>query len=295
LNEKEIFDNVLKLLHILILIKINKEEKKSELEKIYKILIHLIYKINNFNSRLLLSIILREFYILEKDQNNFVEVLEFLIKLNKNKEGKREMGKELDNDFIIDLINNNLDNNFIEKNIYLLEVIIYQLLVLSSNVNIDDFALNSSSLEKLKEIFRYISQKNIHSKFKDIFNTFFELLKNNFVIYSKIIYEIFYEVNSINQSDITGKDIYNISPIEQEKNNEKPNFFLDIMNFNIDRRVQTLQMILDNLSSNKNIISENSIINFIIPALENFLNYKYYVELPTNDKKSKKKKFYNKT
>jgi hypothetical protein len=47
-------------------------------------------------------------------------------------------------------------------------------------------------------------------------------------------------------------------------------------------------MILDNLSSNKNIISENSIINFIIPALENFLNYKYYVELPTNDKKSKK-------
>ena len=287
-NEKEMFDNVLKLLHILILIKINNGEKKSELEKIYKILMHLIYKINNFNSRLLLAIILREFYILEKDENNFVEVLEFLIKLNKNKEGKREMGKELDNDFIIDLINNKLDNNFIDKNIYLLEVIIYQLLVLSSNVNIDDFALNSSSLEKLKEIFRYISDKNIHYKFKDIFNTFFELLKNNFVIYSKIIYEMFYEVNSINQSEITGKDIYKMCPIEQDKNSDKPNFFLDIMNFNIDRRVQALQMILDNLSNNKNIISENSIINFIIPGLENFLNYKYYIEFPTNDKKSKK-------
>ena len=95
------FDNVLKLLHILILIKINNGEKKSQLEKIYKILMHIIYKINNFNSRLLLAIILREFYILEKDQNNFVEVLEFLIKLNKNKEGKREMGKELDIDLII--------------------------------------------------------------------------------------------------------------------------------------------------------------------------------------------------
>ena len=283
-TEKEIFDNVLKLLHILIIIKIKKGEKKEELRKIYQILIKLIYKINNFNSRLLLAIIIREFSILE-DDNNFIEVLEFLIKLNKNKTGKREMGKELDNDFIIDLINNNLNKKFIEKNISYIEVIIYQLLVLSSNANIDDFALNSSSLEKIKEIFRYISEKNIHDKFKEVFNTFFDLLKNNFVIYSKIIYEIFYEVNSINQNELTGKDIYNLKP---EKSNEEFNFFLDIMNFNIDRRVQALKMLLFNLSNKEKIITENSIINFIIPVIENFLNYKYYIELPSNDKKSKK-------
>ena len=308
-SEKEIFDNILKLLHILIMIKINKNEKRENLEKIYKILINLIYKINNFNSRLLLSIIIREFYILEKNDNNFVDVLEFLIKLNRNKTGKREMGKELDNDFIIDLINNNIDKNFIEKSIKYIDVIIYQLLVLSSNANIDDFALNSSSLEKLKEIFKYISEKNIHNKFNDVFNTFFELLKNNFVIYSKILYDIFYTVNSMNQSDITGKDIYNISFEKEEeqeineeeddmdlinnkkgKNNEEFNFFLDIMNFNIDRRVQALKMLEINLSSdNKNErISEISIINFIIPVIENFLNYKYYIELPSNDKNSKK-------
>ena len=120
LGEKDIFDNVMKLLHILIVIKIKKNEDKNELRKIYNILINLIYKINNFNSRLLLSIILREFYVLEQnDENkmdNFIEVLEILIQLNKNKTGKREMGKELDNDFIIDLINNKLNEIFIEKN-----------------------------------------------------------------------------------------------------------------------------------------------------------------------------------
>ena len=38
----------------------------------------------------------------------------------------------------------------------------------------------------------------------------------------------------------------------------------------------------------KNIISEKSIINFIIPVIENFLNYKNYIDYPTTDKKSKK-------
>ena len=304
LSEKEIFDSVLKLLHILIVIKIKKNEDKKNLNKIYDILINLIYKINNFNSRLLLSIILREFSVLEQDNeknmNNFIEVLEILIQLNTNKTGKREMGKELDDDFIIDLINNKLNRNFIEKNISYMTVIIYQLLVLSSNANIDDFALNSSSLEKLKEIFIYISEENIHNKFTEVFNTFFYLLKNDFVIYSKILYEIFYTVNSINQSDITGKDIFNIKfqEIEEDnididlinnskKNNDEFNFFLDIMNFNIDRRVQALKMLEINLSSNEK-ISEISIINFIIPVIENFLNYKYYIELPSNDKNKKK-------
>ena len=231
----------------------------------------------------------------EKNMNNFIEVLEINIQLNKNKTGKREMGKELDNDFIIDLINNKLNRNFIEKNISYMNVIIYQLLVLSSNLNIDDFALNSSSLEKLKDIFKFISEKNIHNKFTEVFNTFFDLLKNDFVIYSKILYEIFYVVNSINQSELTGKDIFNISfeEIDEEninidllenskknKNNkqEEFNFFLDIMNFNIDRRVQALKMLELNLSSNER-ISEISIINFIIPVIENFLNYKYYIYL----------------
>ena len=234
--------------------------------------------------------------------DNFIEVLEILIQLNKNKTGKREMGKELDNDFIIDLINNKLNEIFIEKNIAYMEVIIYQLLVLSSNINIDDFALNSSSLEKLKEIFKYISSKNIHNEFNEVFNTFFDLLKNNFVIYSKILYEIFYIVNSINQSDITGKDIFNIKSQElteeenididlmnnsHKKNNDEFNFFLDIMNFNIDRRVQALKVLEINLSSDER-ISEISIINYIIPVIENFLNYKYYIELPSNEKNKKK-------
>ena len=308
LSEKDIFDNVLKLLHILIVIKIKKNENKIELKKLYDILINLIYKINNFNSRLLLAIILHEFSVMESDNeknmNNFIEVLEINIQLNKNKTGKREMGKELDNDFIIDLINNKLNRNFIEKNISYMNVIIYQLLVLSSNLNIDDFALNSSSLEKLKDIFKFISEKNIHNKFTEVFNTFFDLLKNDFVIYSKILYEIFYVVNSINQNELTGKDIYNISfeeigeenididLIENSKKNknnkqEEFNFFLDIMNFNIDRRVQALKMLELNLSSNER-ISEISIINFIIPVIENFLNYKYYIELPSNEKNKKK-------
>ena len=159
-------------------------------------------------------------------------------------------------------------------------------------------------MEKLKDIFKFISEKNIHNKFTEVFNTIFDLLKNDFVIYSKILYEIFYVVNSINQSELTGKDIFNISfeEIDEEninidllenskknKNNkqEEFNFFLDIMNFNIDRRVQALKMLELNLSSNER-ISEISIINFIIPVIENFLNYKYYIELPSNEKNKKK-------
>ena len=202
-SKKEIFDNVLKLMHILILIKINKvngdKSKREEIEKIYNILIHLIYKIENFNSRLLLSIILREFYFLDDSkEKKLTNVLDYLIKLNTNTSGKRELGKELDNDLIIETINNKMDNKFIETNIIYLEVIIYQLLVLSSSANIDDFALNSSALDKLKQIFKYISKKNLHSQFKPVIITFFELLNTNFIIYSKIIYEIFYTVNSIN-------------------------------------------------------------------------------------------------
>ena len=313
-GNKEIFDNVLKLMHILILIKINKingnKKLKEEIENIYNIFIHLIYKIENFNSRLLLAIILKEFAFLDDSKDKKLEnVLEFLIKLNKNTTGKRELGKELDNDSIIEIINNELNNKFIENNINYLEVIIYQLLVLSSNANIDDFALNSSALDKLKEIFKYISKKNLHSKFKQVFNTFFNLLNNNFIIYSKILYEIFYIVNSVNANDITGKDIYELPPasddMEEEKNideenidlsnNKKKkyedNFFIDIMNFNIDRRIEALKMLEYNLSSNTNKktkISEYSLINFVIPVIENFLNYKYYVELPITDKKSKK-------
>ena len=296
-NNKEIFDNVLKLLHILIIIKIKKIEKKeklvqnSEILKIYKILIHLIYKIQNFNSRLLLAIILHEFSILNEGEI-FLNVLDYLIELNKNKTGKRELGKELDNDYIIDLINNKLNKNFIKKSIYYIEVIAYQLLVLSSNANINDFALNSSAFEKLKEIFLYISETNNHDKFTDIFNTFFELLKSNFIIYSKILYEIFYTVNSINQNDITGKDLFNMNiNLNNDDNSDdinEANFFMDIMNFNIDRRVQALKMLEKNLKNNKNIISEKSIINFIIPVIENFLNYKNYIDYPTTDKKSKK-------
>jgi hypothetical protein len=109
-------------------------------------------------------------------------------------------------------------------------------------------------------------------------------------------------VNSINQSDITGKDIFNIKSQElnkeenididlmnysHKKNNDEFNFFLDIMNFNIDRRVQALKMLELNLSSNER-ISEIYIINFIIPVIENFLNYKYYIELPSNEKNKKK-------
>ena len=319
-RNKDIFDNILKLLHILILIKINKIngdiKLRKEIENIYNILIHLIYKIENFNSRLLLAIILREFYFLDNSKDKkLTNVLDYLIKLNTNTTGKRELGKELDNDLIIEIINNQLDNKFIENNINYLEVIIYQLLVLSSNANIDDFALNSSSLDKLKEIFKYISKKNIHSQFKQVFETFFELLNSNFVIYSKIIYELFYIVNSIKQSEISGKDIYELIPapskMEEEKNiyddndvdnldnndinnkknkNDEANFFIDIMNFNIDRRIEALKMLEYNLSLNnkKNKISEYSIINFIIPIIENFLNYKYYVELPSTDKKSNK-------
>ena len=321
-SKKEIFDNVLKLMHILILIKINKingdKSKREEIENIYNILIHLIYKIENFNSRLLLAIILREFHFLDNSkEKKLTNVLDYLIKLNTNITGKRELGKELDNDLIIEIINNQIDNKFIENNINYLEVIIYQLLVLSANANIDDFALNSSALDKLKQIFKYISKKNMHAQFKQVFETFFKLLNNNFVIYSKILYEIFYMVNSIKQNDISGKDLYELIPApdvleaqEEEKNinndeeqdidnviiahkkrkkNEDANFFMDIMNFNIDRRIEALKMLEYNLSLNnrKNKISQYSIINFILPIIENFLNYKYYIELPSTDKKSK--------
>jgi hypothetical protein len=322
-SNKEIFDSVLKLIHILILIKIDKingdQKRKEEIEQIYDVLIHLIYKIENFNSRLLLAIVLREFYFLDNSkEKKLTNVLDYLIKLNTNTTGKRELGKELDNDAIIEIINNQLDNKFIENNINYLEVIIYQLLVLSSNANVDDFALNSSALDKLKEIFKYISNKNLHTQFKKVFDTFFELLNSNFVIYSKILYEVFYVVNSVKQNEITGKDIYELIPApnqseeekniqneeedefmninNKKKNNEEANFFTDIMNFNIDKRLEALKMLEYNLSLNnkKNKLSQYSIINFIIPVIENFLNYKYYIEMPSTDKKSKKK-FYNQT
>jgi hypothetical protein len=119
-GNKEIFDNVLKLMHILILIKINKingnTKLRKEIENIYNIFIHLVYKIENFNSRLLLSIILKEFSFLDDSKEKKLEkVLDLLIKLNTNTTGKRELGKELDNDAIIEIINNQLNNKFIDN------------------------------------------------------------------------------------------------------------------------------------------------------------------------------------
>ena len=276
-KNKNILDNVLKLLHILILIKINNEDLSNEkilneVKSIYSILIHLIYKLENFNSRLLLSIILKEFSFLDKS-NKLLNVLEILIKLNTNKNDKRELGKELDNDLIINIINEQINDNFINENIEFLEPLIYQLLILSSSSNVDDFSLNSTSLDKLKQIFKYISFKAMHKNLNNIFETLYTLLKNNFVSYGKIIYESFYEINSVNQSETTGKDLY-----ELEKNKEN-NFFTNILNFNIDKRIDALKLILLNLENNKKIINENSIINFVIPLVLNILNYKNYSEI----------------
>ena len=276
-TERDILNNVLKLSHILISIKIKYQSGKlniEEMRNLYKKYVSLIYKVENYNNRLVVSIILQEFSFLDPT-NKLINVLELISYLNSNKQKNRELGKELDTDSVIEKINL-INENFINEHLNVIEPLIYQLIILSSN---EDFALSTLALDKSKLIFRKISLLNLQENFISVINVLFYLLNEKFS-QAKIVLELLYEINTKTPNKFSCSDLFEIS--NEDKSN---NFLLNILNFKYDLRSEALDLLMNTfLDSNKN-ISEYSILNVIIPIIKNFLNFKNYSENPSNLKK----------
>ena len=276
-QERDILNNVLKLSHIFITIKIKYQSNKSNLEEmknLYKFYISLIYKVENYNNRLIVSIILQEFSFIDPT-NKLINVLELISYLNANKQKNRQLGEELDSDSVIEKINL-INENFINENLSVIEPLIYQLIILSNN---EDFALSTLSLDKVKLIFQKISLLNMQENFISVINVFFYLLNEKFTL-AKNIMEFLYEINSKTQNKISCSDLYEI--VNEDKTNC---FLLNILNFKYDLRSDALDLLINYFKdSNKN-ISQYSIVNVIIPIIKNFLNFKNYSENPSNIKK----------
>ena len=277
-QERDILNNVLKLSHILVIIKkIKYQSNKSNLEEmknLYQIFTSLIYKVENYNNRLIVSIILQEFSFIDPT-NKLINVLELISYLNSNKQKNRELGKELDSDSVIEKINL-INENFINENLSVIEPLIYQLIILSNN---EEFALSTLALDKAKLIFQKISLLNIQENFISVINVLFYLLNEKFSL-AKNIMEFLYEINSKTQNKISCSDLYEI--VNEDKSNY---FLLNILNFKYDLRSDALDLLINYFQDSNKTISQYSIVNVIIPIIKNFLNFKNYSENPSNIRK----------
>ena len=270
MKTKSELNSILKLLHILIIIVLKCNEKNLlhkvniNIDTMYSQLLSLIYTVNNFNSRLILCIVLHEFTEYYKSPS-MTAVIDMLIRLNTNRTSKRNIESEIDEDLVLKALTD-IDDAFIEKNIEHIEGLIYMLIVLSTN---EDFSLMSTSLDKAKRIAFIISKKNLHSKFSYIIDRLSSFLKYRFD-YSKIVVEFFNSMNSVNKSELSYSDLYDIQQ-------EDENFLTMILNFKYDLRSEALELLATSMRDSSK-ISMRSIVNVVIPILKQNLNFRNYSE-----------------
>ena len=192
-------------------------------------------------------------------------VIDMLIRLNTNRTSKRNIESEIDEDLVLKALTD-IDDAFIEKNIEHIEGLIYMLIVLSTN---EDFSLMSTSLDKAKRIAFIISKKNLHSKFSYIIDRLSSFLKYRFD-YSKCVVEFFNSMNSVNKSELSYSDLYDIQQ-------EDENFLTMILNFKYDLRSEALELLATSMRDSSK-ISMRSIVNVVIPILKQNLNFRNYSE-----------------
>ena len=156
---KDYLSNILRLCNILVFISENKNEY-------YLDFLHLIYKISDTASRLILSVVLKQIQnplieLQNKDLDEtkkFNYISELLIKLNITKKTKSlEYKDNLDTDQVLENLNLINEEFCGEFTIFQLEPVIYQLITLANFC--DDFSVQTLTISKIKMIFDYVLVK----------------------------------------------------------------------------------------------------------------------------------------
>lgn len=230
--------------------------------------IKLLNNISYASSRVYFANILAHFAFLYDDKAQYANVIEIFISLNKENQ-KRNLANELDTDFIYKV----LENVDVEKNIKFCEFIIYQLFFLSIN---EDFALANLAKNKILQIAKFISTKNTFSQFKDVFDSICDFVSNKFE-FAKISFEFLSEVNSVHESEIAFKDLFEIKVDDLD-------FFTAILNFKYEMRISALIELKAKMEKNE--ITFNSLFFIIKPIIKKFLDYKNYAIQMTNNKRA---------
>ena len=289
-SNKDTLNQILKLVHILIQIDINvyQHTNSSHLINLYIEFISFIYKIDNFNSRLLLSIILHEFAQLLPSPSTTIEVLELISYLNSNKTTQREINSELDTEKVIEKLSIINEQFIIDHQLHplILSPLIYQLLVLSNYT--PDFAVSNLSLDKLKLICNFISRHGLQNEFNDlVINVMYDLMEIKFE-YAKTILDVLNELNKgSSMNDLACGDLYNIKPNINEEDEDDNNLLTMLLHFKVDIRLDGIKLLKNNFTQ----ITEMSIIKVIIPIIKNILDYKNYSEVPLKQSKKSKNEF----
>ena len=274
---EENLSDIIILLNYLIKIKLlnKKNDENEKILNLYKNSLKFFILIENIYNRFLFSNYLKNFSLIDKKLEKIFEILIELNSLNKN---NRNLDKNnLNVDFIIEKLNEINNEDFINENLLKIEPIVFQLLFLAKNKN--DFSLIQTSKEILNKIFFKISLLNFHNKFNEMINIFFYLIYEKFE-YAKIILEnIFYQINIKISSNFTCEDLNNFLIIKETENE---NFFLNILAFKFEYRIQALKI----LKLNINKISKFSITKIILPIIKNFLDFNNYDENINNNNKN---------
>jgi hypothetical protein len=273
----DILTNVLRAAHLLL----NANPHKN---LYYNNFVHLIYKIQDSNNRLLLTLILQEF----KDHfgdSKFKVILELLIYLNSKKKRRVLEDGDADNldvDTILDKMNMITIESLQQYNIYHLEPLIYQLIVISKS---DDYSIQTNSIAKIKLIYEVVLSKNTletltNEKFKVIKSVMYELIEySKSVTLVKNIFDVLSFINSqvtdkIEFNDPENKyeicnDLFNIK-IESEGYD----FFEAIFNLKYDIRIEAIISLRETLKTK--IISQFSLMKVIMPIFKIYFNPSTY-------------------
>jgi hypothetical protein len=268
----DVLTNVLRTAHLLLNVS---ENKKAY----YKQFINMIYKIQDSNNRLLLTLILQEFSDYYGD-NKFHHVLELLIYLNSRKKKRvlEDGDIDADVDTILDKMNSITPDTVGQFNLYHLEPLIYQLLVISKS---EDYSIHMTSISKIKLIYETVLSHNaveilLNDKFKEIMAVMYELImtsKNINLI--KNILEVYSHINTIFNSsnefiDLSNNyeicnDLYSIK-IETEGYN----FFEAILNLKYDLRIEAITSLREALKEGT--LSYFSVSKVILPIFRIYFN-----------------------
>ena len=296
--KEEYEQTVFELLNIcLIQIKIN----KNEIDKFYRSFVELISVIHSCkNKRIIIDILIEYSYTYFSDySSSFREILQIIYLFNVTK--KKNLDENTDSNNIIDTLNL-IDDSLLKNELFLIEPLIYELLVLVRN---DDYTIQTMTQQKLNLIFKtYIentvfiknndcstSDKRFDNKFifEKIIDMLYDLLNKNNNALMKNILELFYTMNStvkrISEQDchnvldnyIKSKICYDLFLCNYKSTNEEIiNFYEGIMHIQYHIRIKIFEEL------NKTVMYSNlskfSLNYILLPLIKHFLNPFTYIE-----------------
>jgi len=255
---KMYLSNILRLCNILISICINKS-------KFYIDFLHLIYKISDSQSRLIVSVILKQInepinqeiitkfntkiiigfktinYPLKNLNNNFEEVYSMIMKLNILREGKTlDSTDDLDIDLLLDNLNLITEEYCKKYLIVHLEPLIYQLISLANFS--EDFSIQTLAISKIKIILEkiiylfdiytknYLNEQNIDNHTNLIIKLELEVLSNIIKVFLNLLNLLNFNIH-INKNSANNFGVGNFIMINKLKQEKIKKNIMDLFSF----------------------------------------------------------------